>query len=91
MENLVAKGLVKSIGVSNFNVQLLWDMLSYASILPVCNEVELHPLNTQEKLVTFLHQNKILPIGYCPLAKGQNLLEHPLVLSLCEKYKCSGS
>jgi len=44
MEALVDKGLVKSIGVSNFNVQALWDMLSYARIKPVCNEVELHPL-----------------------------------------------
>jgi len=44
MEALVDKGLVKSIGVSNFNVQSLWDMLSYARIKPACNEVELHPL-----------------------------------------------
>lgn len=45
METLVDKGLTKSIGVSNFNVQMLWDMLSYARIKPVVNEVELHPLN----------------------------------------------
>lgn len=45
MEALVDKGLVKSIGVSNFSVQILWDMLSYAKIKPVVNEVELHPLN----------------------------------------------
>jgi len=46
MEALVDKGLVKSIGVSNFNVQLIWDMLSYARIPPAVNEVELHPLCT---------------------------------------------
>ena len=45
MEALVEKGLTKSIGVSNFNVQMVWDMLSYAKIKPVVNEVELHPLN----------------------------------------------
>jgi diketogulonate reductase-like aldo/keto reductase len=44
MENLVDKGLTKSIGVSNFNVQLLWDLLSYARIPPAVNEIELHPL-----------------------------------------------
>jgi len=46
MEALVDKGLVKSIGVSNFNVQLINDMLSYARIPPAINEVELHPLCT---------------------------------------------
>ena len=46
MEALVDEGIVKSIGVSNFNVQLLWDMLSYCRIQPVCNEIELHPLCT---------------------------------------------
>lgn len=37
MEALVAKGLAKSIGVSNFNVQLLWDLLSYCQIKPAAN------------------------------------------------------
>ena len=63
MESLVEKGLVKNIGVSNFNVQLLWDMLSYCNIKPVVNEVELHPLNTQEKLLRFLKQEDIVPIA----------------------------
>ena len=44
MEALVDKGLVKSIGISNFNVQLTWDMLSYCRIKPVVNEVELNPI-----------------------------------------------
>jgi diketogulonate reductase-like aldo/keto reductase len=45
MEALVEKGLVKSIGVSNFNIQMMWDLLCYANIKPAVNEVELHPLN----------------------------------------------
>ena len=43
MEELVKNGKVRSIGVSNFNVQSLYDLLTYAEILPVVNEVELHP------------------------------------------------
>ena len=54
MEALVDKGLVKHIGLSNWNVQSIWDLLSYARIKPVANEVELHPLCVQEKLVKFL-------------------------------------
>mmetsp|Transcript_31173 Transcript_31173/g.30617 ORF Transcript_31173/g.30617 Transcript_31173/m.30617 type:complete len:132 (-) Transcript_31173:399-794(-) len=43
METLVKKGLVKSIGVSNATVPLLADLLTYAEIKPVTNQVEIHP------------------------------------------------
>jgi diketogulonate reductase-like aldo/keto reductase len=46
MERIVELKLTKSIGVSNFNVQSLNDLLTYVKILPVANEVELHPLCT---------------------------------------------
>ena len=39
MEDLVRKGLAKAIGVSNFNIQLLADILTYCEIKPVCNQV----------------------------------------------------
>ena len=39
LEQLVEKGLTKSLGVSNFNVQLLSDLLCYAKIKPVCNQI----------------------------------------------------
>ena len=97
MESLVDKGLVKSIGVSNFNVQSLWDMLSYARIPPAVNEVELHPLCVQPKLVKFMFDNKIEPIAYCPIARGAdtsrcpNVMDHPTVKSCCEKYGKTGA
>ena len=97
MEALVDKGLVKSIGVSNFNVQLLWDMLSYARIKPVVNEVELHPLNTQLKLVKYMKSENIVPIGYCPIARGAdtrktpNIFEHEIVKKYMEKYNKTGA
>ena len=54
MESLVEKGLTKSIGISNFNVQMTLDLLTYARIQPVCNQVELNPLCPQPQLVRFL-------------------------------------
>jgi len=53
LEALVKNGSTKSIGVSNFNVQLLLDLLSYAEIKPACNQVEINPLIPQEDLVNF--------------------------------------
>lgn len=67
MEELVSSGLVKNIGVSNFNTSLLRDMLSYAKIPPAVLQVELHPYLTQEKLVRFCRQEKIAVTAFSPL------------------------
>jgi D-xylose reductase len=67
MEELVAAGLVKNIGVSNFGTSLLRDLLSYANIRPAVLQVEMHPYLTQEKLVRFCHQEKIAVTAFSPL------------------------
>ena len=54
LEALVDAGLTKSLGVSNFNLQMLADLLCYCRHKPVVNEVELNPTNTQEELVRFM-------------------------------------
>lgn len=88
MEALVEKGLVKSIGLSNFNVQIMWDLLSYCKIMPVANEIEINPYIAQTELVRFCLDHKILPIAYCPIARGAavntntNLLELDVVKNL---------
>lgn len=64
MEALVDEGLVKNIGVSNFNVQSLRDMLSYAKIKPANLQVELHPYLSQEILIKFCHKNGITVTAY---------------------------
>jgi diketogulonate reductase-like aldo/keto reductase len=95
MEEQVKAGRVKSIGVSNFNVQLLIDLLSYAEIKPVCNQIEVHPYLTQEDLVGFCKKNDIEIVAYCPLsgdAPGnpkvsvKQLMQEPIVKELSTKY-----
>lgn len=99
MESLVEKGLTKSIGVSNFNVQSLIDMLTYCKIKPVCNQIELHPYLVQDGLVKFLKRNDIIPVAFCPLIRAgleernapKGVLELDLFKDLSEKYgKTSG-
>lgn len=53
MEKLVDVGLAKNIGVCNFGVSLIRDLLTYARIRPSVLQVELHPLLTQEKLLRY--------------------------------------
>ena len=64
MEGLVDKGLAKSIGISNFNGQLIMDMLRYAKIPPATLQIEHHPYLTQEGLVNFAKDNKIAVTAY---------------------------
>lgn len=69
MEALVEKGLTKSIGVSNFNTQVLLDLLTYAKIKPAVNQVELNPQCPQPELVRFMLSKDIVPMAFTPVAR----------------------
>ena len=73
MEALVEKGLTRSIGVSNYNVQSLFNLLSFCKIKPVANEVEFHPYYYQENLKKFCDKENIAIIAYYPLARGNGV------------------
>lgn len=73
MELLVKKGLVKSVGVANFTVPMLVDLLSFAKILPVINQVEIHPYNVQAELVDFCLKKNIAVTAYSPLGSGEGV------------------
>ena len=51
MESLVEKGLVKRIGVCNYNSGLLHDVMAYATVKPAALQIEAHPYLTQERLI----------------------------------------
>mgnify|MGYP000103134179 CR=1 FL=1 len=67
MEALVEKGLTKHIGVSNFNIPKLQDLINKCSIVPEMNQVESHPLLAQNELFKFCSENEILYTAYSPL------------------------
>lgn len=94
MEKLVKKGLVKSIGVSNFTTMMIVDLLTTAKIKPVMNQIELHPYLTQQELVDFCKKQKIALTAYSPLGrpgvadkKQGNLLDEEVIKKLSKKYK----
>ena len=67
MEELIDKGLVKSIGVSNFPVALLHELLADCRIPPAVNQVELHPYLQQPRLVEYCKARGIKVQAYSPL------------------------
>lgn len=70
MEQLVHGGLAKNIGVANWSCAGLRDLLSYATIRPAVNQVELHPHNQQPKLLRYCEQVGIKVTGFSPLGAG---------------------
>lgn len=67
MEALVDKGLVKHIGLANFPVALLHDLLSYSRIPPAVNQVEMHPYNQQSNLLAYCKSRGVAVQAYSPL------------------------
>lgn len=93
-ESVHAKGLSRNIGVANFNVQLLSDLLSYATVRPYLNQVELHPLLVQQSLVDWSKAASVRLTAFSPLGSpsyvelgmdqglGGGALTSPIVLEI---------
>ena len=85
LEKLYKEGRVRAIGVSNFQIHHLEDLLMDATVKPAINQVELHPLLTQKELRDYCSKHEIQIEAWSPLAKG-NLMEHPLLQNIAAKY-----
>lgn len=70
MEDYVRLGKVRSIGVSNFNRHHLDDLLAYATVKPVLNQIEVHPLMSQEENIAYNHQLGIQVQAWGPFGQG---------------------
>ena len=92
MEDYVQQGKVRSIGVSNFNRHHLDDLLAYADIRPVINQIEVHPLMTQEENITYNRSLGIQVEAWGPFGQGDiDVIGHPLLQSLAAKYQKTAS
>lgn len=83
---LRSTGMVRSIGVSNFNEDLILELIENTGITPAVNQVELHPFFQQRALREFHFKHKIATEAYTPLARG-NIFEHPIIQKLALKYQ----
>ncbi len=86
LEYLYKEGRVKAIGVSNFQVHHLQDLLKDAEIKPVINQIELHPYLSQEKVREFCKENDIQVEAWSPLMAGNGLLENDILKEIAKKY-----
>lgn len=85
MQSLVADGSVRSIGLSNFDVERMAEAMA-ASEAPICNnQVEYHPFRPREEIPSFCRRHGISFTAYCPLARGK-ALEDATLQSIGRKY-----
>ncbi|MCR8963264.1 aldo/keto reductase [Brevibacillus halotolerans] len=85
LEKLYKDGRVKAIGVSNFQIHHLEDLMGEAEIKPMINQVEFHPYLTQKELITFCRAHDIQMEAWSPLMQGQ-LLDNPVLQELADKH-----
>lgn len=88
LETLYKQGKVRAIGVSNFQIHHLEGLLADAEIVPMINQVELHPKLSQYELQQFCNKHQIRMEAWSPLMQGQ-LLDHPVLTEMGQKYKKS--
>lgn len=84
LEKLYKDGRVKAIGVSNFQIHHLEDVMADAEVVPMVNQVEYHPRLTQEELHEFCKSHNIQLEAWSPLMQGE-LLDHPVLEEIAMK------
>lgn len=88
MEKLYAEGLIKGIGVCNFNKHHLEELMTKTEIIPAVNQFEIHPLFTQDALVNYCYANDIQPMAYTPVGRMHDcLIKSKPVYELSKKYQ----
>jgi diketogulonate reductase-like aldo/keto reductase len=85
-EKLYADGRTKAIGVSNFPVAQLQEVLDEGSVVPAVNQIELHPNLPQAELRAFHAAHGIATEAWSPLGSGRGLLEDPALAALATKH-----
>lgn len=87
MEELYEAGKIRAIGVSNFEPEQLEELLSYAKVKPVVNQIETHPFFQQYKSRAVLKGLNIQMEAWSPLAGGRNdIFNNPALVAIGKKH-----
>ncbi|MFJ2043124.1 aldo/keto reductase [Paenibacillus taichungensis] len=86
MEELYREGKVRAIGVSNFQMDRLIDLIIHNEVVPAVNQVETHPFYQQIESAAFMKENNVQIQSWAPFAEGRNdLFQNDVLLSIAKK------
>jgi len=86
MEQILASGRCRAIGVSNYTVRHLRQLLESCKVVPAVNQVEFTPFCYQKELLKFCKDQGLQLQAYSPLARGERL-QHPVLVSTAKKHQ----
>jgi 2,5-diketo-D-gluconate reductase A len=90
MEELYEEGKIKAIGVSNFQIDRVMDLIVFGKIPPAVNQIETHPFNQQINAQAFLSENNVQTESWASFAEGKNdMFKNELLVSIAQKYNKS--
>lgn len=88
MEEAVAGGQLRAIGVSNFEPSDLQNLIDHAKIKPAVNQIRVHIGHTPAKLISYCKAKGIAVMAFSPNATGK-LSGHPIITKIAKKYQVS--
>jgi diketogulonate reductase-like aldo/keto reductase len=88
LESLYSDGVIRSIGVSNFQIHHLDDLMNSAKIMPMVNQIDLHPLNTCADLGIFCKNHNIQVEAWGPLGQGE-VFKIPVLIDMATRHRRS--
>jgi 2,5-diketo-D-gluconate reductase A len=90
MEELCREGKIRAIGVSNFGMDRLLDLILHNEIVPAINQVETHPFCQQIQSAEFMKENNVQIESWGPFAEGRNnMFQNEVLASIAEKHNKS--
>lgn len=83
LEKLQKDGVVRAIGISNFNREKTEELLSFAEVIPQVDQIELHPFYAEQELFDYLQGKQIQPQAWGPLSEGlRGIFRNPVLMEI---------
>ncbi len=86
LTELYERGIIKSIGVSNYSIQQLRHLIDMSEIKPAVNQIYVSPFHYNAELIDFCKKNSIVVVAYSPLSEGR-YLSHPVLGKIASQYQ----